>query len=997
LRAAIQEANASPIRADVTVPPLVFTLTLGAVDDSSASGDLDLAPVSGTVYVHAPQPGARIRLGYQSSDVHALDLLSGTVGISGIGVDESAGGVGVANGVTATLGAVSAGRLDVAAGGTAHLSNDTIGTVQSSGAIDASFTTLTDVSTDASATTTLSASIVSRSCLGPVTSLGYNLRGNGTACGAAGPGDQFAADLGLGSTGGHLVGRPPQQGSPAFDAIPMGVGPCAGSPPSDEHGHARPAHGACDMGAVESQAPLHFTVNTSADAHDVSLGNGTCATSAGTCSLRAAVDEVDRLAGTWAGSTVALTADPTLSLPGSGDDDNATGDLDILSGLVLSGGGHRISASGLDRVVDVDRTTVSMDHVTLTGGQADIGGSLRAGGGADVTISFSTVTGNQAAMRGGGASVGPGSSLTVDHSAILSNSAGNFGGGISSEGGTSAVLGGRSVVTQSTLGTNTAPTASAVGAGVYGGSASLVETTVVGQGSGPALQGSSTPAPCSGGPHPVCPPNGIVSGSANIVVSASPACGVFAVAGTYSVVSDPSCGVPAQTAVLGPLADNGGPTLTYLPYSVSPGVDAIPPGSLDTCDAATPTDQRGVSRPQGTGCDVGAVEGTAPAPTKSFTVTGAADKLDLVPGDGICDAGGGCTLRAAIEEANRSTTTSNTIVIKAGVNPKISRAGSVEDANGKGDFDIKGNLTIEGNGATVDGAQLDRVFDHFGGTLTIRNLTITGGKLTGNTLYGGGIRSTGGLVLENVTVVGNALVGDGTLGGGVASFGGPVSLTRSTVTGNTLTGNNISGAGVMVSLGTLTVRSSTFNGNSAGGYQSRGGGFYLMGAQGTVSSSTFVDNTAFTGAAFDTGPGVDASSNTVGSSLDLRLSTVAGNHGFDSVGGGLTTKVSGSALSAPAGFVCNAMFTSSGFNVSSGDATYCGLTQPTDSSVADLLLGPLAPNGGATQTLLPQAGSPLLDRIPIGTTGLCDGTVTTDQRGSVRPHGSACDAGSVER
>jgi hypothetical protein len=36
----------------------------------------------------------------------------------------------------------------------------------------------------------------------------------------------------------------------------------------------------------------------------------------------------------------------------------------------------------------------------------------------------------------------------------------------------------------------------------------------------------------------------------------------------------------------------------------------------------------------------------------------------------------------------------------------------------------------------------------------------------------------------------------------------------------------------------------------------------------------------------------------------------------------------------------------------------------------------------------------VLDRIPVGTAGLCDSSATVDQRGSVRPHGSACDAGS---
>jgi predicted outer membrane repeat protein len=67
---------------------------------------------------------------------------------------------------------------------------------------------------------------------------------------------------------------------------------------------------------------------------------------------------------------------------------------------------------------------------------------------------------------------------------------------------------------------------------------------------------------------------------------------------------DDSCG-PAQHGDprLGPLADNGGPTLTVLPQAGSPLVDAI---AGDECALAV--DQRGEPRPQGPGCDIGATE-----------------------------------------------------------------------------------------------------------------------------------------------------------------------------------------------------------------------------------------------------------------------------------------------------------------------------------------------------------------------------------------------------
>ena len=53
---------------------------------------------------------------------------------------------------------------------------------------------------------------------------------------------------------------------------------------------------------------------------------------------------------------------------------------------------------------------------------------------------------------------------------------------------------------------------------------------------------------------------------------------------------------------LGSLADNGGPTLTYLPAAVSPAVDS---GSASACLAV---DQRGAARPRGAACDRGSVE-----------------------------------------------------------------------------------------------------------------------------------------------------------------------------------------------------------------------------------------------------------------------------------------------------------------------------------------------------------------------------------------------------
>ena len=63
--------------------------------------------------------------------------------------------------------------------------------------------------------------------------------------------------------------------------------------------------------------------------------------------------------------------------------------------------------------------------------------------------------------------------------------------------------------------------------------------------------------------------------------------------------------------MLGPLQDNGGPTMTHALLPGSPAINQIPvEDCLDADGAPLATDQRGVSRPEtgGTLCDVGAFE-----------------------------------------------------------------------------------------------------------------------------------------------------------------------------------------------------------------------------------------------------------------------------------------------------------------------------------------------------------------------------------------------------
>ncbi len=82
----------------------------------------------------------------------------------------------------------------------------------------------------------------------------------------------------------------------------------------------------------------------------------------------------------------------------------------------------------------------------------------------------------------------------------------------------------------------------------------------------------------------------------------------------YNFDSDASCALNAtgdqndSDPLLGPLAGNGGPTLTHLPLAGSPLIDQ---GDAASCPAG---DQRDVARPQGEGCDIGTVEVSDPPP-----------------------------------------------------------------------------------------------------------------------------------------------------------------------------------------------------------------------------------------------------------------------------------------------------------------------------------------------------------------------------------------------
>ncbi len=259
----------------------------------------------------------------------------------------------------------------------------------------------------------------------------------------------------------------------------------------------------------------------------------------------------------------------------------------ILNGGVLS----------LDRVVVRDNTENSAGPANFEFG----GGGIYNSAGATLNLTDSTVADNVSLNQPSGGIYGFfGSTInitrsTVSGNASLSDVAGGlrslgdativnstFSGNVSTawHGGAIFHTDGQLTVTNSTFTGNSAPagTASGILVATFGAPANATLTNNVLEGFGGAF---------------ACATEG---GGAATITSLG-----------FNVISDGSC-APVGTdqsntdALLGPLADNGGPTLTHALGAGSPALDAADAGA---CPA---TDQRSVARPQGPGCDVGAFE-----------------------------------------------------------------------------------------------------------------------------------------------------------------------------------------------------------------------------------------------------------------------------------------------------------------------------------------------------------------------------------------------------
>jgi hypothetical protein len=133
--------------------------------------------------------------------------------------------------------------------------------------------------------------------------------------------------------------------------------------------------------------------------------------------------------------------------------------------------------------------------------------------------------------------------------------------------------------------------------------------------------------------------------------------------------------------------------------------------------------------------------------------------------------------------------------------------------------------------------------------------------------------------------------------------------------------------------------------------------------------------------------------------LTLKNSTLSGEStNVCCAGGGLEPEgaslmISGTVISGFCDDEVLPTLQSNGYNIESPGNT-CGFDQVGDQasvSAVQLDLGPLADNGGLTETHALLPGSVAINQIPEAA---CE--VDTDQRGVTRPQGPACDVGAFE-
>ncbi|MCX6925361.1 MAG: CSLREA domain-containing protein, partial [Verrucomicrobia bacterium] len=852
-------------------------------------------------------------------------------------------------------------------------------------------------------------------CDGIVNSQDYNLIGNTNGCTITNltahniyNQDPFLSPLA--NNGGPTPTHALLPGSPAIDRG------SSGGLTTDQRGQPRPidfptianAGGGdgSDIGAYEvrdlPQTGLIITVNSTDDTDDAVPG-------VLHCSLREAIHAAN--ANTNAYSIINFAAMGTITL--------TSGELVVAKNLTISGPGATnltVSGNNASRVLSFNNVSAVVTALTIANGRISTGNGAGINNlGGSLVLSNCVVTGNSADDWCLGIGIANSGSLTIFNSTI-SNNHGNRGDGgaiYNGPGGGASLRNinsticqnygsetgglynnyGHCAITNSTISGNSAYWHSGVhtrGPGTFW----LCHSTVTGN-AAMATWGRAVFVTAGGSLNifnSIVAGNEVGTSSIDIVVEPI---GSILISHDFNLIGKIWGGartgvtthnIYGKDPLLGPLADNGGPTLTHALLPGSPAIDHGSSGGLTT-------DQRGLPRPfnfpayydADDGSDIGAYELQERAQSGPvFTVNSNDDVDDGVPGIAHC------SLREAINAANAipGTNTINFATAIPGLMNGVT--GTIVLTNGQLSVAKNDALSIIGPGATnltISGNYSNRILLARLPLLSVTGLTFADGYAPGPPNYttssGGAISSfngAGAIDISRCMFRGNVAAA---YGGAVFQYSGFLKIAESVFQ------NNVADGG-----GAIVCLSASVNGTCMFSNTANSGGALTVfaGEKAGLTNCTMTANTVF-----GSGGGIGCwQAGDFGGMVYVDSCTISSNNA--ATGGGISMQnfpihirnsiIAGNrASSDSSGPDIRAIITSDDFNLIQ-NTNACTITNLTAHNIynQDPKLGPLADLGGPTPTHALRYDSPAID---AGNSG----GLTTDQRGLPRPIGAPSVAG----